>query len=235
MNTNVKQPTNMCEIHGVEMRPLIYETEFFKALGILVCDLCQNEREAENKARADAEEAQKKKEQLFRGIPPLFQSARLEHFANIDPILDWVNKPTGFLFVHGVCGCGKSHLSSAIKYKYNSEKKDCCLTFSSDLFLSIRNCFNNNSGETEKSLIDGYSSRLRIFDDVGAQKISDYVIEAWYNIIDKRYMNEIPTMFTSNLSLREISLCMTDRIASRIASGKVFELKGMDRRVTRNR
>ena len=45
-------------------------------------------------------------------------------------------------------------------------------------------------------------------------------------------MEGLPTIFTSNITLKEISVLMSDRIASRIASGDVFELKGSDRRLS---
>jgi DNA replication protein DnaC len=72
---------------------------------------------------------------------------------------------------------------------------------------------------------------LCIFDDIGAQKLSDYVLERWYNIIDRRSSMKKPTLFTTNFSPKEIFATMGDRIASRICSGIVYELKGSDRRL----
>jgi len=232
MNMKKTQPANttICKKHGTPVVAL--NNSMFP--GFTYCPTCSDENEKKEVLRIEKEKLETEEKRRNWCIPKIFQSARLDNFSDIDPVLEWVNDPRGFLFVHGVCGCGKSHLASAIQYKHNCEKKECRLAFSSDLFLKIRSSFGSNAEHTERELIEGYSSGLRIFDDIGAQKISDYVIEAWYNIIDKRYMDEVPTMFTSNLSLKEISLCMTDRIASRIASGKIFELKGKDRRLMRS-
>jgi len=248
MNTKEMQLQNMtiCEKHNCEKIEKVY---FGKS--IYFCEECSKEYEIEKNEKEKFEKEERERYMKLRGIPKKFENADLSHFENIDPVLKWVEHPKGFLFVHGNCGCGKTHLSAAIKKKFNIENKLCFLEFSSNLFLKLRNTFNKTNNETESGFINQYApdegyikSRTQaggkvdveicgIFDDIGAQKISEYVIEAWYNIIDRRYMFDYPTMFTSNLSLKEISFCMTDRIASRIASGVIFELKGNDRRLVK--
>jgi DNA replication protein DnaC len=162
----------------------------------------------------------------------------LKEIKGIQKVMDWLSKRDGFLYIYGACGCGKTHLSCAIKRRANELRLSCSLFFSSDIFLRIRKSFDNGS-ETESSIIDLCApeyekeggENFAIFDDFGNQKITDYAIETWYNIINRRYMNGYPTIFTSNLSLKEISVSMTDRIASRLASGIIFEMKGNDRRL----
>lgn len=198
------------------------------------CPLCYEERndeivEAQKKAE---EEALKNK--ILKGVPKIYQNSKIIDFNNIQSIIPWIEKPSGFLYVHGECGTGKTHLACAIKKDWNIKNKESFISFSSDLFIRIRSSF-NDSGESEADIIYEFTGdrykRFGIFDDIGAQKISEFVLETWYNIIDKRYRDDIPTMFTSNLSLKELSILMGDRITSRIASGAVFELKGNDKRL----
>lgn len=267
MNTNETPQANMktCKIHGTEIKRL----EPFFILGNISqglehCDECEKEKEIKLQNEKIENEKKRNFESENKGIPRKFLGARLSQFENIGIISEWINNPKGFLFIHGDCGCGKSHLASAIKYHFNLKQEQCGLAFCSDIFLQLRSTFGGNVNGREIDVIKKYAPdecderrssmlnldciyssgttnvpsysakqkpHLAIFDDIGAQKISDYVIEAWYNIIDRRYMFEHPTIFTSNLSLKEISVFMSDRIASRIASGIVFKLQGDDRRI----
>lgn len=262
MSTSAMQEANtmVCEKHGIEKERS--ELPPFSAGGepfvFYNCKLCDEEREAEEKRQAREAEERMRHKKTWAGIPKRFVGASLSDFNNIDPIMEWVNDPKGFLFIHGTCGTGKTHLAAAIKRYFNEGSSKSRLVFSSELFLKIRNSFSSDK-ETELSIIEelspdpdkkngpvppqmrplnhtpsSHKPEIVLFDDIGAQKISDYVIEAWYNIIDRRYMFEHPTLFTSNLSLKEISAAMTDRIASRLASGIVFKFSGEDRRLKKN-
>jgi len=76
---------------------------------------------------------------------------------------------------------------------------------------------------------------LLILDDIGAERPSDWVRERFYNIINRRYNNLRPIIFTSNLSLDELEVNLGERIRSRvegIAFPVCFESKqDMRRRV----
>lgn len=101
-----------------------------------------------------------------------------------------------------------------------------------EIALKLRNSFDKNSEYSEEDVLNQCISDDCIgFDDIGTQKNSEYSLEIWQNIIDTRLKNETKTIFTSNLSIKELSEKMSDRIASRLASGTVFELKGNDRRL----
>lgn len=196
------------------------------------CDLCSEELEQEEKSKIKAEQDRRFFEMLQRDIPKRFYNSKLEDFENIDKIVEWVKNPSGNLFITGQCGTGKTHLAVAIAHHLREKtNKRCTFVNTSSLFLSLRNSF-NCSENTEYDIIKKYSTAdIAIFDDIGSQKISEYVIESWYNIINNRYGEELPSLFTSNMTLSEISSQISDRIASRIASGIIFELSGADRRI----
>jgi DNA replication protein DnaC len=255
MNMNEMQPASMTILVDYEViknidqkkcitHNTVYEFRKYKFTSQIIehCSFCAEDYKLQEEKRRKQEKEALEFFRLTHGIPQKFISARLTDFENILPILNWLEEPKGFLFIHGPCGSGKSHLAAAIKYFFNTNRFEARLVFSSDMFLELRKTFNNKKGESESefSVIEKYAPteqrgiKLCIFDDIGAQKISEYAIEAWYDIIDRRYRNDNPTIFTSNLSLKEISICMTDRIASRLASGNIFELTGRDRRIKRN-
>lgn len=169
----------------------------------------------------------------LKSIPKRFIDSELSDFnpETIKAISIWVDDPKDFLFIHGGVGCGKTHLGCAIIKGLRKKEISSMFYKSNDIFLRLRCSFSENSAFDENDILQNYKvNRCIIFDDIGAQKISEYVLEMWYSIIDYRYNECMPTVFTSNLDIEKISQVMNDRLASRLASGIVFQLKGKDRR-----
>lgn len=230
-----KQSTTTCPIHGLRVSERKVVLGPFSTT-LTSCPECEQEEYGKERLRIENQQKamqEQYQQQIVAGIPPLFRDAKLSDFKNIDPALEWMEQREGFLVVVSPCGRGKSRLACAMTMELRRNAVPCTLVFSSDLFLALRNSFGqrNSSGPSEKELIESLvRGKVLIVDDIGVQKQSEYVIEAWYTIIDTRYRECLPTAFTSNLSLREISLCMSDRVASRLMSGKVMTLGGPDRR-----
>jgi DNA replication protein DnaC len=163
------------------------------------------------------------------------------------------------LFITGPAGTGKSYMASAILKEegrwrtrdrlnrlYEGKEKhgehyelppDMGVTLNwitvPNLLLELRGSFKDKAESTEQDIVQEYSTvDMLILDDLGAEKSSEFSIQSLYLIIDHRYSEMRDTIITSNLSLREISEKVGDRIASRIAGMcRVIELKGRDRRL----
>ena len=86
------------------------------------------------------------------------------------------------------------------------------------LFEKLKKEFNNNPQLNKPKLIEFYSELdLLILDDLGTVKITDWIIQQLYTIINNRYDNLKTTIITSNLSLDKIAdIIEDDRITSRI-------------------
>lgn len=260
MNSKETQAANttICEKHGcafIEVENELYEifskwgkTDYPKThLKCPECDKEQDEKERikeDNRIREETERNKRDEwDRIYRGIPKIYQHAEFVQIRDHKVISDFVDSGSGFLFIHGGCGTGKTHLMCSIKKGFNENNKYCGLYFASKIFLEIKRTFSVKE-DCEERIIDQYAppvsdhyyhtDNFSIFDDIGAQKISDYVIEVWYNIINERYMNGYKTIFTSNLSLKEIQQSMSDRIASRLASGIIYEMNGKDKRLDPN-
>ncbi len=65
-------------------------------------------------------------------------------------------------------------------------------------------------------------ARLVIFDDLGAERSTDYALEKIYNIIDSRYRRKRPMILTTNLTIEEMKEEI-DRRYSRIYD-RIFEI-----------
>lgn len=100
-----------------------------------------------------------------------------------------------------------------------------------ELLIEIRGTF-----DTKESLEEflGRFDRYEylILDDLGVEKISEWVLEILYIIINRRYNNMQKVIITSNKSIKEISQALGDRIASRLTEMcQIIKLEGVDKRL----
>lgn len=179
------------------------------------------------------------------GLPPRFHTATFKSFdRSLQPVAYKIAgefaqkyKPTEQvkgLYFYGQPGCGKTHLISAIA-NYLVDKESIRFITSPELLLSIRKSFNSTT--TEQGLLDQLSQvNLLIIDDIGSEKPTEWVQETLFVLIDRRYTNFMPTLFTSNYSLDQLKDRLGYRIASRIAEmGQVVELKANDYRIRKQK
>lgn len=81
-----------------------------------------------------------------------------------------------------------------------------------------------------KELID--ASRLLFIDDLGAEKVTEWVEEVVYLTVNSYYENAVPIIFTSNYPLSGIADKVGERVASRIKEMcEIIPLVGKDRRL----
>jgi DNA replication protein DnaC len=91
-----------------------------------------------------------------------------------------------------------------------------------DLLLKIKSTYNKIPNqyqkEIEKDIIDLYSNAsLLVLDDLGTELTTDWAYFTLYLIVDNRYNNMLPTIFTSNFSLEQlVGKFVDERLVSRI-------------------
>jgi len=134
------------------------------------------------------------------------------------------------ILLNGSVGSGKTHLAVAIiRYLAESDIRQARFVNSTGLFIELRSAVQAGS---EREVLNKYcKNQIVVFDDIGSEKITDYVQASWYHIIDKRYAERLPTIYTTNMALGDIAEYYDDRIASRLASGISIKFNSEDRRL----
>lgn len=148
---------------------------------------------------------------------------------------DFVKNRNFNVYLYGPCGVGKTHLLSAVLNELVNRNIEVRYFRITDLLNKIKDLMVNS----EPTASDDYmielikSKKVLLIDDLGAEKATDVVLEKLYTLFDyiELYIRK-GIIITSNLSLKQLSEKLGDRIASRIAGNfKIKELKGGDRRV----
>jgi DNA replication protein DnaC len=160
---------------------------------------------------------------------------------------DHINVMDSF-YITGAVGSGKTHMAVAIMKHYicgreiyydDKQKvyrfkidKDPIFVVVPELLLHIRSCFDSNTKDVEREVIEKYASTpFLILDDLGTEKTTDWALQTLFIIINRRYNAELPTVITSNLALALLADILGERIASRINGMCLYvELDGKDRR-----
>jgi len=135
------------------------------------------------------------------------------------------------IFLYGPPGTGKTHLSYAILNEIN-QKTDLFsfAVFVPEFIQKIRDYF--NQGDIEFNPITEIAKiPVLLVDDIGAERYTEWVQEQIVQLLDYRYRNNLSTIITSNLSLREIKEKFGDRIYSRMVGlCKPVLMLGKDKR-----
>lgn len=160
-------------------------------------------------------------------------------------VLDWVGQfhadpqrapsllllgPTGTGKTYQAYGAVRAAVAHAIPLRAGGFRAPTwkALTYA-DLCASLRP--RGRDYDTEAALDKYRKTELLFVDDLGAAKATEFVEEATYRLINGRYEDMKPSIFTSNLALPGLREAIGDRIASRLAETCVrVVLDGPDRR-----
>lgn len=96
----------------------------------------------------------------------------------------------------------------------------------------LRDNYDSKDPDFEQVLSMVRECKLLIIDDIGAERVTEWVRERMVSIINTRVSNDLATIYTSNLSPEELKAELGDRISSRVlGASQVIEITGGDRRV----
>lgn len=129
----------------------------------------------------------------------------------------YAENPRGWIVFTGSFGCGKTHLAAAIaNYRAGIERAPTFVVVP-DLLDHLRSTFGPNSSTTYDELFEEVrSARLLILDDLGTQSATPWAREKLYQILNHRYVANLPTVITTANSIEEVD----PRIRSRMLDNR---------------
>jgi DNA replication protein DnaC len=118
----------------------------------------------------------------------------------------------GWLLLQGGYGCGKTHLAAAIaNFAVGMGVATLFLTVP-DLLDLLRFSFDAEDVTFEQRFEQIRTAALLVLDDFGTQSASAWAQEKLFQIVNYRYINKLPLVVTTNVTINEIE----DRIRSRL-------------------
>lgn len=138
-------------------------------------------------------------------------------------------------------GNGKTHLAVASMRLFVSnfaetrrEKPNVYFASFSELMADIRSTFGKDSRVIDKDIIDFLCSLdCLVIDDIGAEKVTDFAQQTLYIVLNRRYDDMKPTIMTTNMNSQEVTASYGGRMLSRMVSGKIVSVKGIDNRIAK--
>ena len=141
-----------------------------------------------------------------------FQKYNFENFninsynkKSVEIVKDFIDKiikndATDGLIITGKSGVGKTHLAASIAKKLIENDKIVLMGRLNSLLDMIKETFKDNK-KSENELIDLYSNvDMIIIDDLGTERISQWVLEKFYTIIENRIENKLPIIITTRFN-----------------------------------
>ena len=144
------------------------------------------------------------------------------------------------IYLYGNSGTGKTHLTACMVNELIKQHRPTLFTNFFEISQIIRGTFKSNTN-SEESMIEKISNIDFLFiDDLGTEKVTKNGEDNWlqekiFEILNKRYNNKKPTIFTSNYSLEELinSRGLMEKTVDRILemSTVILKIEGESHRI----
>ena len=134
----------------------------------------------------------------------------------LDMFKDAKRKGMGLYICSETKGSGKTRMAASIANEL-MEKHDTQVKFSTSMRIltEIRRSYDPGIAMTESQLLSALSTtEVLIIDDFGTERVTDWVKDKFYEIINNRYVDKKVTIFTSNKPIEDLKY--DDRITNRI-------------------
>lgn len=152
---------------------------------------------------------------------------RIPHDSIVDVFFPklWEGFPDGRgVWIHGIPGCGKTFLASALTLRAAKERsitrtgpKQFRFVFVPDFLAELRRGINDRSVDVEGLIQEVLDIDWLVLDDIGSDFSREWGFDVLYRIVNHRYSELKTTLITSNFGGEQLSQKYADdRITSRI-------------------
>jgi DNA replication protein DnaC len=130
----------------------------------------------------------------------------------------YANSPQGWAILYGTYGSGKTHLAASIGHRRLEMGDDVMFITVPDLMDYLRVSFSPNSSVSfEKRFNDVKNISFLILDDLNTETASNWAREKLFQLLDFRYVAQLPTVITTSKALDEID----ERIQTRLLDDRI--------------
>lgn len=160
-------------------------------------------------------------------------------YEKLDAMMDVRLSKLGYhrdLFLYGSIGVGKTWIMAALIRKYVYEGYECVRINYDSFCVRVRSTFSPAAKTTAWEMTEKLKSVDKLFiDDLGLRSTpeSQFAYDTFYDILNKRQERMLPTYISSNKNIEQLGQTFDARIASRLQTAVVIEIKGADRRSER--
>ena len=137
--------------------------------------------------------------------------------------------PSGWLYLAGMTGVGKTHLAAAIVGKCIEQGRDVLFRFVPDLLDDLRRSYSPSGSKSfDRTFNLVRDVDVLVLDDLGAEASTAWAEEKLYQLIVHRHDSMMPTVFTSRTALEtigdaetQITTRYSEAIVSRLSDANV--------------
>lgn len=234
MVTELQTRTEVCPEHGeFESKALVLLGRMMRWSGCPVCSRERAEREEEEKIKKAAAARNRMVEDRMNraGIPFRFREKSLKNFtANTKGKADCLRAAVEFsesfqdklfdgetLIFAGLPGTGKSHLAIGICHEVISSGHTAFYVNALDAIRMIRSTWRRESDRTESQVMDDLARvDLLVIDEIGVQYGTDGEQVILFEIINRRYQDQMPMILLTNQGKDGFRQYLGDRAFDRL-------------------
>ena len=153
----------------------------------------------------------------------------------VDDALSFAGSPAGWLVFAGPSGSGKTHLAAAIANRLLESGNAVLFVIVPDLLDRLRAAYHPDSESGfDTSFEQVRNAPVLILDDLGAQSSTEWAREKLFQIVNHRFNARLPTVVTTNVSLRRLDERLRTRLSDPSLS-RVHELEPASRGAVQRR
>ena len=163
---------------------------------------------------------------------PRTLTPRLRRDVQAIPQSEWLKLPVQNTYIWGPVGYGKTidaaftWIEAKRQAFINSTGGGILFTTTTDLIAEIQETFDNKDKSAADVVLKYQAADVLVLDDLGSEKMSDWVYAQLYLILNYRYEYLLTTVITSNYNLEELAERLNDeRIPRRIEDEYVVKNK----------